>query len=199
MKKGYTLIETMATIAVFTLATGVVVGLIITTYRTYGQSWQRSSAANEAREMIETMVQETRKARSGEDGSYLIGRADDGEFLFYSDIDKDNSVERVRYFWQVGETTNSFKKGVTEPFDNQGVISYPLDQEQIISLSSFVCNDPPIFKYFNSNNQEIAEPGSRILETRLVQIYLVININPEKTYQNFELSSSAQIRNLKEE
>ncbi|OGZ18237.1 MAG: hypothetical protein A2Z68_00805 [Candidatus Nealsonbacteria bacterium RBG_13_38_11] len=145
------------------------------------------------------MVQEARKTRSGEDGSYSIGRADDGEFIFYSDIDKDNSVERVRYFWEAGEPTNVFKKGVIEPFDDQGVISYPLAQEQITSLSSFVYNDPPIFKYFDNSNQEIVEPGSRILETRLVQVYLVINIDPGKSYQNFELSGSAQIRNLKEE
>jgi prepilin-type N-terminal cleavage/methylation domain-containing protein len=199
MKKGFTLIETLATIAVFALAMGLVVGLIIVTYRTYGQTWQRSSAANEVRKTIETMVQEARRARSGEDGSYLIGKADDGEFIFYSDIDKDSSVERVRYFWEAGETVNSFKKGVTEAFDNQGVISYPLDQEQIVNLSSFVCNSLPVFKYFDSSNQEIAEPGSRILETRLVQIYLVVNIDPDKPSQNFELLSSAQIRNLKEE
>jgi prepilin-type N-terminal cleavage/methylation domain-containing protein len=199
MKKGYTLVETLVTVAVFALAMGVVVGLIITTYRTYGQTWQRSSASNEARKAIETIVQEARKAKSGEDGSYCIGKADDGEFIFYSDIDKDNSIERVRYFWQAGEITNSLKKGVIEPFDNQGVISYPLDQEEITTLSSFVCNDPPIFKYFDSSNQEITEPSSRILETRLVQIYLVINIDPGKPYQNFELLSSVQIRNLKEE
>jgi len=199
MKKGFTLVETMATIAVFALATGVVIGLIITAYRTYGQAWQRSVSANEARKVVETMIQEARKARSGEDGSYLLGKADDGELIFYSDIDKDGSIERVRYFWQAGDTANSFKKGVIDPFNDQGVISYPLDQEQITALSYFVCNNPPIFKYFDSNNQEIAEISSRILGTRLIQIYLVVNIDPEKTYQNFELSGSAQIRNLKEE
>lgn len=199
MKKGYTLIETVAAIAIFALAMGVVVGLIIASYRTYGQSWQKSSAAEQAREAIETMVQEARKARSGEDGSYLIGKADDGEFLFYSDIDKDSRVERVRYFWQAGETTNSLKKGVIEPFDDQGITSYPLDQEQVFTLSSFVCNDLPVFRYFDSNNQEIIGIESRILETRLVQVYLIVNIDPEKTYQNFELLSSVQIRNLKEE
>ncbi|HXK31875.1 MAG TPA: type II secretion system protein [Candidatus Paceibacterota bacterium] len=199
MKKGFTLVETMATIAVFALAMGLVVGLIVMTYRTYGQTWQKSSTTNEARKTIETMVQEIRKARSGEDGSYLLGKADDGELIIYSDIDKDSGIERVRYFWQAGETTNSFKKGVTEPFDNEGVISYPLDQEQIENLSSFVCNDLPVFRYFDSNNQEIIELSSRTLNTRLIQVYLAINADSDNPSQNFELLSSAQIRNLKEE
>src|SRR4030043_138936 len=179
MKKGFTLVETMATIAVFALAMGLVVGLIVMTYRTYGQTWQKSSTTNEARKTIETMVQEIRKARSGEDGSYLLGKADDGELIIYSDIDKDSGIERVRYFWQAGETTNSFKKGVTEPFDNEGVISYPLDQEQIENLSSFVCNDLPVFRYFDSNNQEIIELSSRTLNTRLIQVYLAINADSD--------------------
>src|SRR4030065_2103057 len=72
MGKGFTLIETLLTIVVFTLATSIISGLIILTYRTPSYNWQQSSAVNEARKGVETMVQEIRKARTGEDGSYPI-------------------------------------------------------------------------------------------------------------------------------
>ena len=200
MGKGFTLIETLLTIVVFTLATSIISGLIILTYRTHSYNWQQSSAVNEARKGVETMVQEIRKARTGEDGSYPIEKAEDEELIFYSDIDKDGSVERVRYFLQEELSANSFKKEVTEAVVSpSGKVSYPSGQEQVVNLSSFVCNNPAFFRYFDWDNQEIAIPGSRLLGTKLVQVYLVINADPSKPSQNFELSSSAQIRNLKEE
>ena len=96
--KGFTLIETLVTIAVFALIMGAVSGLIIMVYRTHGYTFQQSVAIGEARKGIETMVKEIREARSGEDDSYPIVIAADKEFIFYSDIDKDGEVERVRYF-----------------------------------------------------------------------------------------------------
>lgn len=200
MKKGFTLVETMVTVAIFTLAIGIAIGMIIAAYRTYGETWRRFSVVNEARGALETMIQEIRKADTGEDGSYPVGEAEDGELTIYSDIDKDGSIEKVRYFWQEGETANFLKKGVTESFvDDQGITSYPSGQEEITVLNYFVCNEPPIFRYFDDNNQEIAEADDRVLGARMIQVYLVVNTDKEKTSQNFELLSSAQIRNLKEE
>ena len=320
--RGFTLIETIVVIAVFTLIMGALFGSILMLYRTHDYTWQQSMAIEEAKRGIETMVKEIRAARTGEDGSYPIEKAEDKEFIFYSDIDGDGKVERVRYFlgtansgnqtqecqslvrggtcsvsfsnflqgrlisakvkvsvdgdfgasseyaeifadgakfgevcrsncsdcpgsWQgttVFDVTNQasdnfisfladatyrvdpfcphsmkakfefswsedlpnlshqFKKGVIKPvIDSSGKISYPSDQEEIIVLSSYVRNSPPIFEYFDAQGNKIENLPARLIDTKLMKVYLVVNVDPNRPPQDFELESYVQIRNLKSE
>jgi prepilin-type N-terminal cleavage/methylation domain-containing protein len=323
MNKGFTLIETIIVIAVFVFALGAVVGFIIMGYRGQAYSMEQSQAVEEARRGVETMIKEIREARMGDDGSYILEKAEDYEIIFYSDIDNDGETERVRYFiyesnsltdecvtfanggscnvdfpnfssaaiesaqvevcvegdlnggneyvevfadgiyldtlchggceqcpgiwegcatldvtsqaadgsisfiadgssavgsggggfcdWQ--EENHSLKarfvfswtetslgqnvvlqKGVINPTDHP--ISYPPEQEIITTLSRHITNQLPLFRYFDGDNQELAAPA-RLEDTKLMRVYLVINVNPEKAPQDFELESNVQIRNLK--
>ena len=105
--KGFTLIETLIAIFVFTLAMGAVAGFIVLFYRTHSYAFQESTAIDEARRGIETMVKEIRAAKTGDNGAYPIEIADDKQFIFYSDIDNDGKIERVRYFLSTASSTNS--------------------------------------------------------------------------------------------
>jgi len=98
MKNSFTLIETVVTVFIFALAMGAISGLVIMGYRIHSFTWQEATAIGEARKGIESMIKEIREARVGDDGAYIIEKAEDYEFIFYSDIDKDEAVERVRYF-----------------------------------------------------------------------------------------------------
>lgn len=323
-KKGFTLIETVVAIFIFVLALGSVVGFIVAAYRTQSYTWEQSIAIDEARRGIETMVKEIREAQTADDGSFPIEKADDKEFIFYSDIDKDGQAERVRYFlgtvssgtqtkdcvtfldggscsvsfsnflsgtletatlkisvegdfgrsneyakiyadgdylgkvcetgcrdcpasWEGTKTFNvfsqaqdnsiqfiadasarvnnicdweepnhsmkakfefswtetlpgaehEFKKGVIEPTGSP--VEYPLDQEKITTLSSYVRNAPPIFRYFDKDGNEITDLPARLVDTKLIEVYLVVNVDPNRPPQDFELKSLVQLRNLKEE
>lgn len=322
IKTGFTLIETLISIVVFTLALGAVMGGIWMLYRTQSYTWQQSVAVDEARKGVETMVREIREAKQGDDGSYPIELAADKEFIFYSDIDKDGAVERVRYFlgntnsglqsqecvtyvsggscsvtfsgflsgalqsaqvtvsvegdfgagneyadisadgislgavcqggcsdcaasWQGTRTfdvtslaqdgsiqftadasnrvnnfcdwqepnhamkarfefswtetlasgSSEFKKGVINP--TAPPVSYPLDQEVVTVLSSYVRNSPPIFHYYDENGQELIDLPARLKDTKLMKIYLVVNVDPNRPPQDFELESQVYLRNLK--
>lgn len=319
---GFTLIETLVTVIVFTLMMGVVAALVITLYRTQNYTWEQSLAIEEARTGIDIMAREIRGVTMGDDGSFPIEKADDKEFIFYSDIDGDGAIERVRYFlgtvnsgnqsqecqtssaggtcsvnfsnflqgtltsaqvkvsldgdfgasneyaaisadgnnlgnvcqsgcsdcpstWQ-GTTTfdasnqaiddtisfladaslrvgpicphamkakfelsftedlegleHEFRKGVIEPQEGQsGEVSYPLDQESIQIITSFVRNAPPIFTYFDENGNEIIENPARLIDTKMMKLYLVINVTPERPPQDFDLETYVQLRNLKTE
>ncbi len=190
MMKGLTLVETIVAIFVFTLTMGAVSGIIVTLYRTHGYTWEQSQAIEEARSGIETMVKEIREARTAEDGSYIIASTTDFQFSFYSDIDRDLAIEKVRYFVE----GTDFKKGVIEPTGTPAV--YPITDEEIFILSKYVRNNPPIFRYFDKNGQELPPPARR-KDTKVMEVYLVINVDPNRPPQNFELKSSVQIRNLK--
>jgi len=95
---GFTLIEAIIVIFVFLLAISAIFGSALILYKTHSFQWDQIVAVEEARKGIETMVREIRMAQFGEDGSYLIEFAGDKEFIFFSDIDGDGRIERVRYF-----------------------------------------------------------------------------------------------------
>ena len=190
--RGFTFIETLVTIAIFALAMGAVSGFIIMGYRTQSYTWQQSKAVNEAQRGIETMVKEIREARGGDDGSYIIEKADDFQFIFYSDIDKDELTERVRYFIE----GTDFKKEVIKP---QGFpISYPEENKETFILSQYVRNTPPIFQYFDGCGKKLLPLPARLKDTKLMKVYLVVNIDLNRPPDEFALESSVQIRNLKQ-
>lgn len=127
---GFTLIETLIAIAIFALAMGAVSGLIVMGYRTHSFTMEQSQAINEARRGVETMIKEIREARVGDDGAYIIEKAEDYEFIFYSDIDKDEATERVRYFIRPAGGESGFQTDQCVTFGEGGSCS--------VSFSSFL-------------------------------------------------------------
>lgn len=192
------MIETIITISIFILSLMLLTGFIINIYRAYSYNFEQIQAINEARRGVDTMVREIREARYGDDGSYPIVEAGDFQFIFYSDIDRDSVTERVRYFLDGSD----FKKGVIEPSGDPP--KYFLADETIGVLSSNVRDTGlgPIFTYYNGDwpTDVVNNPLStltRLTETKLMHVYLKININPNRPPDDFELESDVQIRNLK--
>lgn len=324
--RAFTLIETLITVAIFTLAMGAVMGFIFLAWRAQSYAFEQSIAIQEARRAMEMLTKELREARQGDDGSFTIARADDKEVIFYADIDKDGAAERVRYSlgttgavtphsqteqcltfvdggmcsvifsdfitgslesaqltvslegdfawsneyaeifadgvkldelcksgcsdcasaWQAAKTfdvmdlasdnylessadatlwvnaicdwqepnhsmkakfelnweeeaiipVSDFQKGVIDPTGSPP--QYLMDQEQVFVLSSYVRNPGYVFKYFDEAGQEIAVAEERQKKTKVIEVYLVVDVNPYRSPPAFELESSVQLRNLKE-
>lgn len=184
-------------IGIFALAMALLISFVIYVYRAYGYNFEQVAAINEARKGIETMVKEIREARYADDGSYPLEEAGNFQFIFYSDIDKDSNIERVRYFL---DGTN-FKKGVVEPSGDP--LQYVLSSEVVDVLSAYVRNGTtPVFTYYNGDwpIDTVNNPLptlTRLTETKLMHVYLKINVDPNRPPENFELESDIQIRNLK--
>lgn len=95
--------------------------------------------------------------------------------------------------------SHEFKRGVIKSVVGQGgKITYPQNQEEVSILSSYVRNTPPIFKYFDQNGNELIELPARLKDTKVMEVYLVVNVDPNRPPNDFELKSTVQIRNLKE-
>jgi prepilin-type N-terminal cleavage/methylation domain-containing protein len=340
IKNGFTLIETMVAIAIFTLLWGLISEFIIIVYKTHGYSMDQTIAVGEARRGVDAMAKEIRQARYADNGTYPIVKCNGKEFIFYSDIDNDGAVERVRYFlaviqsgtqtgsctspvgidgglcsvpftsflttgtlksaqvkvstygrygnppyrysvfradgnvlasniciapgdnctacaspwtvsWQGLQTfdvtayatdnsitfaldgsdgnngvravcgpngskyalkanfdfswteeimnaDNQLKKGVIQPVGTPA--TYPLANEQITSVSSFVRNAPPVFTYYDGNGALIPENDAAILtKTKSVKLDMIVDVNPNMSPNSYELQQMVQMRNLKNE
>jgi len=92
---------------------------------------------------------------------------------------------------------NELKKGVIAPSGDPP--NYPSDQEKTTIITSYVRNTPPIFEYYDKDGNKIEPLPARLVDTKLMKVYLVININPNKPPQDFQLESFVQLRNLKQE
>jgi len=195
-RTGFTLIETIVAIAIFTVAMFVVSAFILMMYRTQGYAFNQSQAISEARKGVETMVKEIREAQIAENGAYTIEATNDYEFTFYGDIDKDSTIERVRYF--VDGT--DFKKGVIKPTSVSQLSDLPIQylsqNEQISVLSHYVRGVPPIFRYYDDSGNELPAPARR-KDTTMMKLRLAINVDPTRPPDDFVLESEVQIRNLK--
>ena len=196
--KGASIIEAIVLICVFAMAMTVLSAFLVNTYKAYSFNLQQVQAINEGRRGIETMVKEIREATYGDDGSYPLVEAGDDHFIFFSDIDQDTSVERVRYFL-VG---SDLKKGVLKPTGDPPL--YVLANETVSVLSSYVRNtsSSPIFRYFNGDwpTDTINNPLptlTRLTDTKLMHVYVIVNVDPARPPDDFILESDTQIRNLK--
>jgi prepilin-type N-terminal cleavage/methylation domain-containing protein len=185
---GFTLLEIIIVLAVFSMIIVVWMDLFMSGLRIFPTGLKQSEAVNNAQRGIKTMVKEIRNATMGDNGAYVLEQADDFSLIFYSDIDKDGGVERVRYFMD----NTKFKKGVIEPTGNP--IEYPNGNETISTIAQNINNGAvPVFYYYDGDNN-ILPTAAILTDTKMMKIHLEIDTGQT---DNYILESYVQIRNLK--
>jgi prepilin-type N-terminal cleavage/methylation domain-containing protein len=106
---------------------------------------------------------------------------------------------RFEFSWsqEIIGAGNELKKGIVQPVGDPP--SYPSDQEVESFLTKYVRNEPPVFKYYNASGTEIADPLSRLSETSMIRVMLVINIDPNRPPVEYQLDSYVRLRNNENE
>lgn len=92
---------------------------------------------------------------------------------------------------------HELKKGVIEP--TSPPVEYPPEQEKVTVLSSYVRNAPPIFEYFDQNGNKITYYPARLVDTKLIKVFLAVDAEPERDPPPYELESAVRLRNFKTE
>ncbi|MBU4223907.1 prepilin-type N-terminal cleavage/methylation domain-containing protein [Patescibacteria group bacterium] len=190
--RGFTIIETIVTIVIFTMMIAVVSFSIAYFYRANSYVIEQSYAINSARLGIETMVREIREATYSDTGAYPVVAVSETSFEFYSDIDRDNNIEKIRYFLD----GNNFKKGEIQATGNPPV--YQPGDETINILSEYVRNTAvqSVFMYYDESGAEISD-FTNVADISLIKVHLIVNAIEGRAPDEFTLYSFAQLRNLK--
>src|SRR5690606_22447906 len=94
---GFSLTETVVVIFVYTLVMFAVFQSIATFYKYNAYSVAQSFQVSQARRGMEILVRDIREMTFADDGTFPLAVMEDNRIGFYSDIDRDNSVEYVEY------------------------------------------------------------------------------------------------------
>lgn len=191
--RGLTFIETIVWIGIFTMAMVAVVSSLLSFYSTNTYTLEQAQAVSDARRGIDQTVAFIREASLASDGAYPVISIGEHEFAFYSDIDDDPLIERVRFFLD----GTKLQRGVVDPSGSP--LSYDESTEVVSTVSQNVRNleqDVTTFRYYDEEGDEITPPDG-VSDTRFITIDLVVNVSPDQLPNELTISSSATLRNLR--
>jgi prepilin-type N-terminal cleavage/methylation domain-containing protein len=192
--KGFTLTETVVVLALFTVLSFVVMESISSFYRLNAYTLEQAYQVNHARNGVKQLVRDLREMTFADDGTFPLVVMEDTEVGFYSDIDRDDSVEYVVYEL-LGTTLEKriYNATGTPP-------TYSLSEpESIHTISEYVQNGiqgTPIFVYYDVTGNP-ATSGATITDIAYIGLSIIVNIDPIRNPGEYMLRSSASFRNLK--
>lgn len=189
---GFTLVETIIAIAIFTLLMSAISVLFVSLYRSQKVDiglMERSRIAGRA---IETMSGEIRKANRGENGNFHLAVTGAQNLVFYSDIDGDDETEKISYNLEGDDII----KAVVEPGTNY---LYQGTEKKTVVCSGVQNGTEPIFLYYDEsymgNEPALAFPVDNV-SVKLIGINLYVNVANSGIATPFHIETKVQVRNL---
>ncbi|MDE2019037.1 MAG: prepilin-type N-terminal cleavage/methylation domain-containing protein [Patescibacteria group bacterium] len=195
-RSGFSLLEIIIVIAVAATIVLVVGNFSNNTVALQGLVTQELQSKSDAAIVIQTAANEIRGMSQSANGAYPIAAAGTTTFIFYSDINKNGTPLRIRYFL----ASSSLYKGVTVATGSPA--TYPTSTETVADVLDNIVtpSSTPIFTYYDSSytgtQQPLAQPVT-VSAIRLVGIQFTVNSNASKTSEPQGFSTLVDIRNLK--
>lgn len=191
--KAFTLAETVVVTAILGTVTLALTSMIWFFYRSNAYLLEQTSAVDSSNRGLNIAYKDIREASYGEDGAYPIAVAATSTMTFYSDIDKDGPVEKVRLYLSGG----TFYRGVTNASGNPP--SYSGQPETIYTIATWVKNatSTPAILYYDSAGTELTGTVN-VSNVRSVRIRLDVDLNPQRAPNVLTLERTATLRNLRD-
>jgi len=192
--RGISLVETVVIAALFTLLMLAITSSIISFYRVNDYSIAQAYQVSNARQGVEQLIRDMREMTYADDGTFPLVDMGSTSISFYSDLDRDDSVEYIEY--TLSSTTlykNIYSASGSPPIYNM------VTPESTHTISEYVQNNLqsiPIFVYYDEAGLP-AHATTTATDIRYIQVSLIINIDPIRDPGQYMLRSSASLRNLK--
>lgn len=195
-RTGMTLVELLVSVALFTVLMLVVTNGIQRMYTYNAYTFAQAYQVQNARLGMQALIRDVREMTFADDGTFPLAVMDEHQIGFYSDIDRDNSVEYVT-FGYTGSTT--IVKSIHNATGTPPVYDF-VTPDETITLSRYVQNDlqaTSTFYYFDAAGTAVTDPNN-ITDVRYIESQIIVNIDPVRDPGQFMLRSSAALRNVKE-
>jgi len=184
--EGFTIIEILVVISIMGIISTLILNFVVMGLKATRFEAEQAEAVKQARDAMNVMKTEIRGANNSAHGDYPILVINSQEFVFFSDIDKDDVYEKIRYYLDGLE----LKKAVIKP-DSFSLYN---DAPVITVIANYVNNQAEsIFTYYTS---DYLVTGN-INEVRLINMNLKINVTPEIAPADIYVETDVALRNLK--
>lgn len=191
---GFTLLEIIVVMSLFVVLTMVTGDFIVQGLRSTIFGYEQDEAIKNARRATDQMVKEIREAAPSAAGNYIFDTVATNTIRFYSNVDSDSLTERVRYY----VASSSLYRGVVEATGSPSY-NYPDADETVSRVAQYINNgSDPIFTYYDTDNNLIADPATNKIDIRLIHLRLKVNVTPERAPQDFDVETDIMVRNLKD-
>ena len=193
-RTGFTLVEVVVTVSLFTITILAIFSSINYLYKTNAYTIAQTYEVSNGRRGMALITRDLREMTYGDDSTYPLVLMGTSTIAFYSDIDRDNSVEYVRYYLA---TTTLYKDIYNATGTPVGYSSTTPDEH--ITISEYIRNGEQAtstFLYFLENGSAAVATTS-ITDIRYIEVNMIVNVNPIQTPGEFKINSSAAPRNLK--
>lgn len=189
-----TLIEVLLVAGITTLLIGGIFTSVQMLYRQDGYSYAQSNEVENARRAISKFAHDVREMTYAEDGSFPIVEMGPHTMSFYSDVDRDNSVELVTY--ELATTT--LYKYVYNATGQPPVYDAIPDESTVLSLYVQNLNQSTsTFMYYDENGAALST-SSLLTDVRYIETKVIVNIDPVRDPGEFMLKVGVTPRNLKD-
>lgn len=192
---GLTLVEAVVAISIYTVLLLAIVSSTTGLYRLNAYSIEQAGEIDNARRGITQWNRDVKEMTTAEDGTWPVAVIDEYTLGYYSDTDRDSSVEYVEYIL----ATTTLEKHTYNPSGSP--VTYDFTAPDTIEvLSEYVQNinqGTTTFAYFDNAGMQLAST-SPLINVRYIQMQLIVNIDPDRNPGEFMLRSSLAPRNLKD-
>lgn len=192
--KGFSFVEMIIVVSLFSLLSIGLLSTIVLLYRANAHALAQSYEVNHARHGMESSLRDIREMAFADNGAYPLVEMSSTTIGFYSDVDRDNSVEYIRY--TLSTTTlyryvyNATGTPPTYP------LTTPTETDIISEYVQNIVQATSTFRYFLDNGVP-ATATSTVTDVRYILLNLVINVDPNRDPGEYTLHSSVAPRNLK--
>lgn len=190
--RGFTLAETVVVISLTAVVGVAVMNMITFFYTSNAYVFQQTGAVDSAHRGLDFAFHNLREASYGDDGSYPVAEGATSTVTFYSDVDNDGPVEKVRIYLYNGTLYRVVTNSAGSP------PSYVGQSQSTTTIATSVRNtaSTPIFRYYDSTGALLTTPVDTS-KVSSISTELVVDLNPQRAPDIFTLRASATLRNLR--
>jgi Tfp pilus assembly protein FimT len=192
---GMTLVEAVVVVAIYTILLVAIMASVDMLYSSNAYTVAQANEIDTARRGLTSWTQDVREMLPSANGAWPIAIMEPQRLGFYSDVDRDATIEYVIY--QLATTT--LMRYTYEPTGNPPVYA-TTTPSSVQVISEFVQNltqGTTTFRYFDTDGLPLGT-GALLTDVRYVQIQLIVNIDPIREPGEFMLRASVAPRNLKD-
>ena len=193
---GFTLIELLIAIAIFLILSLGIVALVSNVFISSSKQSNLLADSDQARRLAFSFINELRNMSNSSTGAYALASSTGQSIMFYSNIDADADMERIRYFALNGR----LYKGVLEPVGNP--LTYtPANEKTFVAQDNLANGADPVFYYYDGDftgaESPLAQPVN-VTEVKFVKAEIRVYNKAGVDNTNFyTVAASGAISNLK--